>query len=57
MDPATFTQTVGRPTQKVIQLASGIGYVQTAAASVSFAGYQPEIDAFNAMLDGGIYYE
>lgn len=57
VDPATFTQTVGRPTQKVIQLASGIGYVQTAAASVSFAGYQPEIDSFNALLDGGLYYE
>lgn len=57
VDPATFTQTVGRPTQKVVQLASGIGYIQTAAASVSFAGYQPEIDSFNALLDGGLYYE
>lgn len=57
VDPATFTQTVGRPTQKVITLAANIGYVQCAAASVSFDGYEPEIAAMNAMLDGGIYYE
>lgn len=57
VDPATFAATVGRPTQKVVQLAAGIGYIQAANASVSFAGYRSEIDAMNALLDGGVYYE
>lgn len=57
VSPATFAATVGRPTQKVVQLASGIGYIQTANASVSFSGYRSEIDAMNALLDGGVYYE
>lgn len=57
VDPATLAATVGRPTQKVITLGANIGYVQTAAASVSFAGYESEIRTMNAMLDGGVYYE
>lgn len=57
VDPATFAATVGRPTQKVVSLAAGIGYIQAANASVSFDGYQPEIDAMNALLNGGVYYE
>jgi len=56
-DPATFAATVGRPTQKIIQLAANMGYVQTANASVSFTGLKPEIDAFNTLLNGGLYYE
>ncbi len=57
VDPATFTATVGRPTQKIVQLAANIGYIQAANASVSFAGYRSEIDAMNSLLNGGVYYE
>lgn len=55
VNPASFTSVAGRPTQKIIPIQNG--FLQTRNASVSFAGTQTEIDAFNALLDGGLYVE
>lgn len=55
VNPATFAAVAGRPTEKVITIQNG--YIQARNASVSFAGTQTEIDAFNALLDGGLYVE
>ena len=55
VDPATFAAVAGRPTEKVIAIANG--YLLTRNASVSFAGTASEIEAFNTLLDGGLYVE
>lgn len=53
VDPASFTAIAGRPTEKVITIQNG--YLQTRNASVALSGTASEIDAFNALLDGGLY--
>ena len=55
VNPQTFAAVAGRPTEKVVSI--GNGYIQTRNASVSFAGTASEIEAFNALLDGGLYVE
>jgi hypothetical protein len=53
VDPSTFAAVAGRPTQKIITIQNG--YLQTRNASVALSGTASEIDAFNALLDGGLY--
>ena len=53
IEPSTFAAVAGRPTEKVITIQNG--YLQTRNASVALSGTASEIDAFNALLDGGLY--
>lgn len=53
VEPSTFAAVAGRPTEKVITIQNG--YLQTRNASVALSGTASEIDAFNALLDGGLY--
>lgn len=55
IDPATLNALAGRPTQKQTTIQNG--FLQTIAASVSFAGTSDEIRQFNNLLNGGIYVE
>lgn len=57
LSPSVFTAVAGRPTQKVVAITNGCGYVQTINASASISGYKSEQDRLNAMLDGGVYFE
>lgn len=57
INPSTFAATAGRPTQKIITLAAGIGYVQTVNASIAVAATQQEMELLNSMLNGGAYFE
>lgn len=53
VEPSSFASVAGRPTQKIITIQNG--YLQTRNASVALSGTASEIDAFNALLDGGLY--
>ena len=55
IDPATLGALVGRPSGKRTTIQNG--YIQTANASVAFAGTPDEIRQFNSLLNGGIYVE
>lgn len=57
IDPATLAAVAGRPTQKVITISSGCGYVQAVNASVSISGLMSEEEAVNSILNGGAYFE
>lgn len=55
IDPATLTATHGRPCGKIVSVSNG--YIQSAGASLSFAGTDGEIDEVNNAFDGGVYVE
>lgn len=53
---ADFPNTVGRPCCKNLTLGNLSGYIKCAGASIALPGTKTEIDAVNAMLNGGFYY-
>ena len=57
IDPATLAAVAGRPTQRVITISSGCGYVQAVNESVSISGLMSEAEAVNSILNGGAYFE
>lgn len=55
ISPSNLVSISGRPTEKVIAIANG--YIQTVNASVQFNGLSSEIEQFNTLLNGGVYFE
>lgn len=56
-EPYSVSATVGTPTNRVLNLGSVSGYVQTSAASVSGSMTDTEREEINSLLDGGVYLE
>lgn len=55
IDPATLSPVIGRPCERVSTVKNG--YMQTRAASFSFAGTDKEIEQVNRLFDAGVYVE
>ena len=56
-EPYSVSAAVGTPTNRVLNLGSISGYVQTSAASVSGSMTDTEREEINSLLDGGVYLE
>lgn len=56
-EPANMATLYGRPNGDFLQIGTLTGYVQTENASISADAPEEEINAVNAALNGGIYYE
>lgn len=57
VDPANFTNAIGRCLNKVVNIGTLTGYVQTVDASVSVPADDTIADRINSYLNGGVYLE